>query len=123
MARQRKSNPLRGKQLSLFDQDMIPVEQETHQPAITSGQALHQLSLQQLQAMAAQRYGDATFAFNKAGDFAQLGENPLYRKAPWIRLLLAPTEATDLIRAASHKQWAADVCDRVLRHDWNSFKQ
>ena len=121
MARRHKSKPLRGIQLTLFDQDMNPVEQETHQPAITSGQALHQLSLQQLQAMAAQRYGDATFAFNKAGDFAQLGENPLFRKAPWIRLLLAPTEATDLIRAASHKQWAADICDRVARRDWESF--
>ena len=123
MARRRKQ-PLKGVQLSLFDQDMTPVEQALHQHAITlTEQALRQLSLQQLQAMAAQRYGDATFAFNKAGDFAQLGENPLFRKAPWIRLLLAPTEATDLIRAASHKQWAADVCDRVLRHDWESFKQ
>ena len=113
MAR-RTRQPLRGKQLSLFD--VTPFIQPTQK-------SLQKLTLQQLQAMAAQRYGGETVAFRKAGELAQLGENALYRKAPWIRLLLEPTEATDLIGAAQHESNVVDIRERVAREDWESFKR
>ena len=97
---------LKGEQLALFD--ITPFTQHTQQ-------SLQKLTLVKLQAMAAQRYGGERFALSKAGQFAQLGENPLYRKAPWIRLLLAPTDPTDLIRAARHESNVIDICDRFAR--------
>ena len=104
--RRRIRQPLKGEQLDLFD--VTPFCQPTQQ-------SLQKLTLQQLQAMAVQRYGGETFAFQKADQFAQLGENALYRKAPWIRLLLELTEATDWIGAARHESNVIDIRGRVAR--------